>query len=1218
MLPSFLENSTKFLVSVLVPNFKHLNMFGTNRNNNVKWRRLDLHRPLEGNHLNWLRTSLGSADGIFYDGGITGLDNLNSFMSLHGIDTSCHALVPGALRLRKLQRFGSFTWRNISHASVGGCSDGRFWLGSTATLRHTSIPPPKYCSSAIKDLVEFAPKGLKLNLASAPVHLDTARPSKIVQLGPSCYDTIGLVPFATLSKAPHIVTTSPYTASGWCSRIMTTKEYGRIFDLPVAIEKRLAKAQTTTLSSNHSLFSTTPGKIIQHSMWLLNFYTATTEGGKVSLLNNLRQPIFSLDNDDTLVRNHDKFMIKETQLEIANKQAVKHDDAEIPVHIWNERLMKTYPVPNNIRGISDAKLNNALSVLRKFALKLWKRRVLASFKSYLKSTWVTEYHLLMAGHAEDKHTKLKNSKEFWKDLEAGLNCLEYTSKCSWWEWKGGSRLLFWRWTPEFKKFARDGIPVFWKDVPKPSQKKVQPKIDDPLIKERMREKVNKVRKRGYVIPGFVKSLIYFFAVPKGVSDIRMVYDGTASGFNDTIWVPNFGLPTCDTLLRGTQPGSWMVDLDIGDMFLNFMLDEMARTFIGIDLSTLFDDEILENQFCLWEIWTRCAMGLKCSPYHAIKAMLFAIEFLKGIPSKKQNPFNFKQAKLNLPGYPDYDPSQSWFSVVNFQDTLSTILATYVDDERVHSSSEENAWEAAHQIATRESYLGIQDAARKRRPPTQMAGAWAGSIIRTNESEVGVVVSEERWNKTRSIISGWYKKLEKNSLAEFDTKTLMSERGFLIYISRTYKSMTTFLKGLHLTIDGWRSDRDEEGWKTATDHIRRKEPGDCKNLSHDYPKSVKAVPRLKNDVRALMEMTKAEKPPVIVINTPKLYIAKYGFGDASGGGFGTTLEEDGKIEVLAGTWNEKGSKKSSNFRELSNFVIRLEVEAAEGKLFGSELFFFTDNDAAQNCYHNGTSSSKLLFDLIVRLKKLELNFGLRLHIIHVSGKRMINQGTDGVSRGNMMEGVLTGRKMLTYIPIHLSAIERSNKLLTWVRTWCGNESLTPLSPTDWLWRGQGLGKSVWTNCDGLQFPVRSKEKVFLWSPPPCVADVAIEYLRESIHKRSDAVHIIIIPKLMTYAWRKTLLKTCDFSFYIDAGHDCWSECMYESLLIGVYLPLLNCFPWTLRKSGSVLELERLLSVLPCTEERSKGTLLRKFLLLTRRLQTLPECVVRQMLRKKRLR
>ena len=112
------------------------------------------------------------------------------------------------------------------------------------------------------------------------MHLDSARLSKIVQLGPSCYDSIGLVPFATLSKAPTIVTTSPYTASGWCSRIMTTKEYAGVFDLPVAIEKRLSKAEGPTLSSNHSLFSTTPGKLIQHSMWLLALYTATTEGGK--------------------------------------------------------------------------------------------------------------------------------------------------------------------------------------------------------------------------------------------------------------------------------------------------------------------------------------------------------------------------------------------------------------------------------------------------------------------------------------------------------------------------------------------------------------------------------------------------------------------------------------------------------------------------------------------------------------------------------------------------------------------------------------------------------------------------------------------------------------------------------------------------------------------------------------------------------------------------
>ena len=37
--------------------------------------------------------------------------------------------------------------------------------------------------------------------------------------------------------------------------------------------------------------------------------------------------------------------------------------------------------------------------------------------------------------------------------------------------------------------------------------------------------------------GVVKSLTAFFDVPKGSDDIRMVYDGTVNGFNDSIEVP---------------------------------------------------------------------------------------------------------------------------------------------------------------------------------------------------------------------------------------------------------------------------------------------------------------------------------------------------------------------------------------------------------------------------------------------------------------------------------------------------------------------------------------------------------------------------------------------------------------------------------------------------------------------------------------------------------
>ena len=46
----------------------------------------------------------------------------------------------------------------------------------------------------------------------------------------------------------------------------------------------------------------------------------------------------------------------------------------------------------------------------------------------------------------------------------------------------------------------------------------------------------------------------------------------------------------------------------------------------------------------------------------------------------------------------------------------------------------------------------------------------------------------------------------------DYKKLESRRGFLLYVSWTYTHMTLYMKGFHLTLDGWREDRDAEGWK----------------------------------------------------------------------------------------------------------------------------------------------------------------------------------------------------------------------------------------------------------------------------------------------------------------------------------------------------------------------------------------------------------------------
>ena len=53
----------------------------------------------------------------------------------------------------------------------------------------------------------------------------------------------------------------------------------------------------------------------------------------------------------------------------------------------------------------------------------------------------------------------------------------------------------------------------------------------------------------------LKSLIKYFAVPKGENNIRIVYDATANKLNKCVWVPSFWLPTLDMLLRALDHNS---------------------------------------------------------------------------------------------------------------------------------------------------------------------------------------------------------------------------------------------------------------------------------------------------------------------------------------------------------------------------------------------------------------------------------------------------------------------------------------------------------------------------------------------------------------------------------------------------------------------------------------------------------------------------------------
>ena len=49
----------------------------------------------------------------------------------------------------------------------------------------------------------------------------------------------------------------------------------------------------------------------------------------------------------------------------------------------------------------------------------------------------------------------------------------------------------------------------------------------------------------------------------------------------------FSIPTVLSHLRSVVAGSFMTDCDVGEMFLNFMLELDLRPYDGVDLTCLF-------------------------------------------------------------------------------------------------------------------------------------------------------------------------------------------------------------------------------------------------------------------------------------------------------------------------------------------------------------------------------------------------------------------------------------------------------------------------------------------------------------------------------------------------------------------------------------------------------------------------------------------------------
>ena len=297
------------------------------------------------------------------------------------------------------------------------------------------------------------------------------------------------------------------------------------------------------------------------------------------------------------------------------------------------------------------------------------------------------------------------------------------------------------------------------------------------------------------------------------------------------------------------------------------------------------------------------------------------------------------------------------------------------------------------------------------------------------------------------------------------KRLEQIRGYLVHVAQTYPMFASYLIGLHMTIDFWRPNRDRDGWRFATAYVQgMKERGDW---PEDYdsqkgPATVEAMPRLAFDLMAMEVLTRGSFPLLRRVRGIKTGRVLYGFGDASKSAFGATIQIEGHIEYLYGQWScEVIESSSSNWKELENLVRALVKITGEHSLEGYEIFMFTDNSTAEAAFWKGTSTSLPLFKLVLELKQLEMESDIILHVIHVSGKRMIAQGTDGLSRADHSEGVMQGKPIANFVPLHLDALEREPGLRAWLTQVTSGLEPTFLTPEGWYLTGHQTGTFIWT-------------------------------------------------------------------------------------------------------------------------------------------------------------
>jgi hypothetical protein len=175
-------------------------------------------------------------------------------------------------------------------------------------------------------------------------------------------------------------------------------------------------------------------------------------------------------------------------------ETTKHDDAEVPIHLWNDRRTRPWRSLAGPDDIIDEELTvklykEAYTISNKSVLPYWKKTVRRSFMVWFKTTYRTQVNMnpptlaswgkywsqfkgcfrwnYCAKAIQKRHyLRCWGSKNVLpgsgktQDSSVALDCITRAANATWWEWTDGYRPFFWRWDPDCVATMRDGL-LLW-------------------------------------------------------------------------------------------------------------------------------------------------------------------------------------------------------------------------------------------------------------------------------------------------------------------------------------------------------------------------------------------------------------------------------------------------------------------------------------------------------------------------------------------------------------------------------------------------------------------------------------------------------------------------------------------------------------------------------------------------------------------------------------